>query len=49
MEFHRAASQPPVTGQAMRTGFRFRVRAKVQEARATRCCSGTSKCRTGGF
>jgi hypothetical protein len=29
MEFHRAASQPPVTGQAMRTGFRFRVKAKV--------------------
>ena len=27
MEFHRAASQPPVTGQAMRTGFRFRVKA----------------------
>src|SRR5215204_4299385 len=27
MEFRRAASQPPVTGQATRTGFRFRVNA----------------------
>jgi len=33
MEFHRAASQPPVTGQAMRTGFRFRVNAGVSAAR----------------